>query len=87
MSFNMADVTVTIGADNVTKKKTSAGFWTLTELKRPYFGLWMELDGEAGTNIDLGRCKYDIGDDTLHTTVLRKAREWLSRRLSALPQK
>lgn len=81
----MADVTVTIGADNVTKKKTSAGFWTSAPLKRPHFALWMALEGEGGDVVDLGRCRHDIGIDDLHVTVIRKARKWLSMRLSALP--
>lgn len=82
---DVADIVVTIGANNVTKKKTSAGFWTLAELKRPHFGLWMELEGEAGATIDLGRCRHDIDADKLHATVIWKARTWLRRRLSALP--
>lgn len=84
-SFRTDDITVTIGADNVTRTRTSSGFWTQQLLKRPYFDLWIDLD--ADTTTDLGRCRHDIGIDDLHATVIRKARKWLARRLACLPSR
>lgn len=73
---------VTIGADNVTKKRTSSGTFTQELLKRPYFDLWMEVDGD--TIIDLGRCRHDIDADALYDKTLAKARAWLQTRLDIL---
>lgn len=72
------DITVTIGADSRTKRRSSSGIVLTHDLKRPYYDLWMEVDGD--TIIDLGRCKHDIKADALYDKVLVRARLWLHSR-------